>query len=97
MSGQHALMSVGFLECFVQGKRMSIYVVALLALARAGTKKIGIPGFGGRFLDDHPKFVPILFFGGRLVSQFFWWTFFGGRLVSHFFWWTQFKLPFLTE
>ena len=55
----------------------------------------GIPGFGGRFLDDHPKFVAILFFGGRLVSQFFWWTFFGGRLVSHFFWWTQFKRPFL--
>ena len=47
--------------------------------------------FGGRFLDDHPKFVVILFFGGRLVSQFFWWTFFGGRLVSHFIWWTQFK------
>ena len=51
--------------------------------------------FGGRFLDDHPKFVVILFFGGRLVSQFFWWTFFGGRLVSHFFWWTQFKRPIL--
>ena len=56
---------------------------------------VGIPGFSGRFLDDHPKFVAILFFGGRLVSQFFWWTFFGGRLVSHFFWWTQFKRPFL--
>ena len=41
--------------------------------------------FGGRFLDDHPKFVVILFFDGRLVSKFFWWTFFGGRLVSHFF------------
>ena len=40
VSGQHALMSVGFLECFVQGKKMSIYVVALLALARAETKKI---------------------------------------------------------
>ena len=26
---------------------------------------------------------------------FIWWTFFGGRLVSHFFWWTQFKRPFL--
>ena len=58
---------------------------------------IGIPGFGGRFLDDHPKFVVNLFFGGRLVSHFFWWTFFGGRLVSHFFWWTQFKRPFLFQ
>ena len=49
------------------------------------TARMGIPGFGGRFLDDHPKFVVILFFGGRLVSHFIWWTFFGGRLVSHFF------------
>ena len=24
--------------------------------------KNGIPGFGGRFLDDHPKLVVILFF-----------------------------------
>ena len=43
--------------------------------------KNGIPGFGGRFLDDHPKLVVILFFGGRLVSHFIWWTFFGGRHI----------------
>ena len=28
--------------------------------------------FGGRFLDDHLKFVVILFLGGRLVSHFIW-------------------------
>ena len=48
--------------------------------------------FGGRFLDDHPKLVVILFFcrpfdiflwtlfKPPFVRHFIWWTFFGGRL-----------------
>ena len=61
------------------------YAELLCCKKNSMSKEKGIPGFGGRFLDDPTKFVAILFFGGRLVSQFFWWTFFGGRLVSHFF------------
>ena len=39
-SGQHALMSVGFLKCFAQRKRMNINVEAVSALALEERKKI---------------------------------------------------------
>ena len=46
--------------------------------------------FGGRFLDDHSRFVVILFFRRPSVVHFIWWTLFKQPFVRHFIWWTFF-------